>query len=99
MVVRQKLVNASNVGEPLPFLAAGFIFVNNNAPAEIQGSAQALFIMLTYGFGMYFGTEGAGLLNQRLTREAPNPSTGQIEHVTDWRAFFVSVAAGTPNVP
>jgi nucleoside transporter len=71
------------------FLAAGFIFVDTNAPKEIQGSAQALFLVLTYGLGTYFGTEGAGFLNQKLTREAVNPATGQVEKVTDWRTFWL----------
>ena len=71
------------------FLAAGFIFVDENTAADIKGSAQALFIVLTYGLGTYFGTEGAGWLNQYLTREVTDPATGEVQRVTDWKTFWL----------
>jgi nucleoside transporter len=71
------------------FLAAGFIFVADNAPKEISGSAQALFIVLTYGFGTYFGTEGAGWLNQACTRDVVDPATKQVTRVTNWAKFWL----------
>ncbi len=71
------------------FLAAGFIYVATNSPKTISGSAQALFIVLTYGLGMYFGTEGAGWLNQACTRDQVDPTTGQTHRVTDWRTFWL----------
>lgn len=39
------------------FFAAGFIHVDNKAPQQIRASAQALFGFLTYGLGMYLGSE------------------------------------------
>src|SRR5262249_56031448 len=39
------------------FFAAGFIHVDNEAPREIRGSAQALFTFLTYGLAMWLGSE------------------------------------------
>src|SRR5207249_1214190 len=48
------------------FFAAAFIHVENTAPKEIQASAQSLFIFLTYGVGMFLGTETSGRLNQLL---------------------------------
>ena len=71
------------------FFAAGFIHVANTAPASIINSGQALFAMLTYGLGMYLGTEASGWLNQRLTREVVDPATGTSERVTDWRTFWL----------
>jgi nucleoside transporter len=37
------------------FFAAGFIYVDNEAPPEIRASGQALFTFLTYGLGMWLG--------------------------------------------
>ncbi|HEY1785012.1 MAG TPA: MFS transporter, partial [Pirellulales bacterium] len=71
------------------FFAAGFMFVDETAPRTIAASGQALFAMLTYGLGMYFGTEASGWLNQRLTREVVDPATGTAERVTDWRTFWL----------
>jgi len=42
------------------FFAAGFIHVNNTAPKDIANSGQALFAVLTYGLGMWLGTEASG---------------------------------------
>jgi nucleoside transporter len=42
------------------FFAAGFIHVEKTAPADIQASGQALFGVLTYGLGMWLGTEASG---------------------------------------
>jgi nucleoside transporter len=77
------------------FLAAGFMYINDVAPENISSSAQSLFSVVTYGLGMYLGTEGAGWLNQRLTRDVVNPATGQTERVTDWRTFWLVPAIGS----
>lgn len=71
------------------FLAAGFMYIDVVAPEGVSSSAQSLFAVLTYGLGMYLGTEGAGWLNQRLTREVPDPETGATKRVTDWRTFWL----------
>lgn len=42
------------------FFAAGFIHVDNESPPEIRASAQALFGFLTYGAGMWLGSEASG---------------------------------------
>jgi nucleoside transporter len=70
------------------FFTGGFIHVNNIAPKDISNSAQGLFGVVTYGLGMYLGTEASGWLNQYLTREVADPKTGTIERVTDWRMFW-----------
>ena len=71
------------------FFAAGFIHVDNTAPRSIAASGQALFAVLTYGLGMYLGTEASGWLNQRLTRDVVDPATGTVERITDWRTFWL----------
>ncbi len=76
------------------FFAAGFIHVDNTAPAGIKSSAQSLFAVLTYGLGMWLGTEASGWLNQWFTVEAPDPKTGKLTRVTDWRKFWLVPCAG-----
>jgi predicted MFS family arabinose efflux permease len=76
------------------FLAAGMIHTSNIAPAEIKASAQSLFGVLTYGLGMYIGTEAAGLLNQHYTYETTDPVTGAKTKVTNWRAFWLVPCIG-----
>src|SRR6185437_10904006 len=49
------------------FLAAGFIHTDNKAPADIRGSAQALFSFLTYGVGMWIGNMVAGNVVKHFT--------------------------------
>lgn len=71
------------------FLAAGQIHMSQAAPPEITASAQALLGVLTYGLGMYLGTEAAGWLNHRLTRETVDPQTGQTVQETNWRLFWL----------
>lgn len=76
------------------FFAAGFIHVENTAPAELRNSAQALFGVLTYGLGMYLGTEASGWLNAFFTKEVVDPATGAATKVTNWRAFWTVPAVG-----
>ncbi len=77
------------------FLAAGMMHTSNIAPPEIQASAQSLFGVLTYGLGMYFGTEAAGWLNQYYTRDVVDPVTGATSKVTDWRRFWLVPCVGS----
>lgn len=76
------------------FFAAGFIYVEQTAPAEIRNSGQALFGALTYGLGMYLGTEASGWINQMFTREAIDPATGKTVKVTDWAKFWLVPCVG-----
>jgi nucleoside transporter len=66
------------------FFAAGFIHVDNEAPADIKGSAQALFIFLIYGLAMWLGSELSNEVFQRTSREVPAPVQSQTAVVTDW---------------
>lgn len=70
------------------FFAAGFIHVDNTAPSDIKASGQALFAVLTYGLGMWLGTEASGWLNQWATVETTDPATGAIVKKTDWTKFW-----------
>jgi nucleoside transporter len=76
------------------FFAAGFIYVEKTAPEAIRNSGQALFGSLTYGLGMYLGTEASGWINHYFTREAPDPTTGQIVKTTDWQKFWMIPCLG-----
>src|SRR5262249_26553588 len=76
------------------FFAAGFIHVDNTAPADIKASGQALFAVLTYGLGMWLGTEASGWLNQYFTRDVVGGGTGQTVKETDWTRFWLVPAFG-----
>lgn len=76
------------------FFAAGFIHVDQTAPRDISASGQGLFAVLTYGLGMWLGTEASGWLNQWLTRESIDPVTGMVVKTTDWRTFWLIPCAG-----
>ena len=60
------------------FFAAGFIHVDNESPSDIRGSAQALFVFLTYGLGMWLGSELSGVI-------FPNSNS----HSRSWRGIPV----------
>ncbi|MGQ0636896.1 MAG: MFS transporter [Planctomycetaceae bacterium] len=70
------------------FFAAGFIHVENTAPAAIRNSGQALFGTLTYGLGMYLGTEASGWIHQICTKEIVDPATGLTSRSTNWTKFW-----------
>src|SRR5260370_42500693 len=56
------------------FFAAGFIYVDNEAPRNIRASGQALFTFLTYGVGMWLGSQLSGVVKDYYTsgtKEAP----------------------------
>ena len=76
------------------FFAAGMIHTENIAPIDIKASAQSLFGVLTYGLGMWVGTEASGWLNQMLTHETVDPASGEKVSVTDWRTFWAIPCAG-----
>jgi MFS family permease len=76
------------------FFAAGMMHTEKIAPPGITASAQALYGVLVYGLGMWLGTELAGWLNQRYTRETVDPATGQIVRVTDWQKFWIIPCIG-----
>ena len=76
------------------FFAAGMIHTENMAPPGVKASAQSLFAVLTYGLGMYLGTEASGWLNQRCTRQTIDPTTGQTVRVTDWTRFWLIPCVG-----
>jgi nucleoside transporter len=66
------------------FFAAGFIHVDNESPADIKGSAQALFVFLTYGLAMWLGSELSNVVFDRTTRLEPAPIESKALTVTDW---------------
>ncbi|MFN0196021.1 MAG: MFS transporter [Planctomycetaceae bacterium] len=76
------------------FFAAGFIHVENTAPKDIQASGQSLFAVLTYGLGMWIGTEASGWLNHYFTKESRDPATGVITKTTNWRMFWLVPCVG-----
>jgi nucleoside transporter len=76
------------------FFAAGFIHVDNTAPAAIRNSGQALFGALTYGVGMFLGNEASGLLHSWFTKETIDPVTNERLRVTNWSLFWLVPCIG-----
>jgi nucleoside transporter len=68
------------------FFAAGFIHVDKEAPADIRGSGQALFTFLTYGVGMWLGSEFSNRIFGTFTTEQKTDVTAQTMRVTEWFA-------------
>jgi len=44
------------------FVRQGFVFVNSTAPKDISNSAQALFIVVMFGFGFLVGSQYTGVI-------------------------------------
>ena len=76
------------------FFAAGMIHTQDIAAADIKASAQSLFGVLTYGLGMWIGTEASGWLNQYYTRESVVPATGEKISSTNWGKFWLVPCIG-----
>jgi nucleoside transporter len=66
------------------FFAAGFIHVDNEAPTDIRGSAQALFTFLTYGVGMWVGSEFSGRVFGWYTADRPAAVKTETLTIPDW---------------
>ncbi len=67
------------------FLAAGFIYTDEKAPAAIRGSAQALFAFLVYGAGMWIGNEISGRVVDHYT----------VNGVIQWSRVWMVPAIGS----
>lgn len=61
------------------FIGVGFVYVNQAAPKDIMGSAQALLTVVLYGFGLFLGTQFTGVVMDRL----------QIDGKFRWRPIFL----------
>lgn len=60
------------------FNISGSLFIEKETPANIRGSAQGLFMMMTNGIGAMMGSYGSGWLVQRYTHA----------QTTDWSAVW-----------
>src|SRR5439155_13147917 len=70
------------------FFAAGFIYVDNEAPPSIRASGQALFTFLTYGLGMWLGNIVSGYVVKHFSATAPNAVT------YNWYAIWLVPSVG-----
>lgn len=65
------------------FNISGSLFVEKEAPKEIRGSAQGLFMLMTNGIGAIIGSYGSGWVVQQYT----------VNKVTDWQTVWFIFAA------
>ena len=70
------------------FFAAGFIYVDNEAPKEIRASGQALFTFLTYGVGMWLGNMLSGYVVDHYTTGPENSP------IRNWYAIWLIPSVG-----
>jgi nucleoside transporter len=61
------------------FFAAGFIHTDNKSPADIRASAQAFYMFLTYGVGMWIGNIISGQVVSHFTA-----ASGAIDWTKVW---------------
>jgi nucleoside transporter len=61
------------------FISVGFVYVNQTAPKDIVGSAQALLTVVLFGFGLFVGTQFTGVVMDRLA----------VEGKFRWRPIFL----------
>jgi nucleoside transporter len=82
------------------FFAAGFIHVDNESPSDIKGSAQALFVFLTYGLAMWLGSELSNVVFTSTTQEVAATAKSETLIVTDyylgtgWQTYEMTNASG-----
>ena len=60
--------------------------MDNTAPTDIRASGQALFSFLTYGVGMYLGSELSGRVAEAYTDAATR--------TTNWSGFWTVPCIG-----
>jgi len=65
------------------FNISGSLFVDNETPQSMRGSAQGLFMMVTNGIGAMIGSYGSGWLVQKYTNDS----------ATDWSTIWYICAA------
>ena len=51
------------------FIGVGFIYVAQQAPPEILGSATGLYTVALFGFGLFLGTQFTGVVMDRYTQD------------------------------
>lgn len=69
------------------FFVTGQIYIDKKASPEIRGQAQGLIVFVTYGVGMFIGTQVAGLIYNGFLEEAQSLSLDK------WQDFWL-VPAG-----
>ena len=79
------------------FLIGGSLYVAKVAPAEIRASAQALYAIVTFGFGRVIGAILGGYVETvnttKLPVRLPMPGLSDLDAVVNWQQVF-AVPAG-----
>lgn len=67
------------------FVMTGQLYTDQEAPDHLRSTAQGLLTFLTYGVGMFLGSNLSGVVVDYFTRD----------NVTDWSSFWYISAAGS----
>jgi nucleoside transporter len=70
------------------FFMTGQLYTDQEAPAHLRGTAQGFLTFLTYGVGMFIGSQLSGSALDFFT----TTSAGVVTH--NWRAFWLSSSLG-----
>ncbi len=65
------------------FNISGSLFIETSTDSKIRSSAQGLFMMMTNGFGAYFGSKVSGFLIDRFFTA---------DGIKDWQTIWLSFA-------
>jgi nucleoside transporter len=68
------------------FVRQGFVYVNTVAPKDISNSAQALFVVVMFGFGFFVGSQFTGVVMDRY-----KTADGKFQ----WRSLYLVPCALT----
>ena len=74
------------------FFVAGQIYVDKKSTADIRSQAQGLFVLITYGLGMFIGAQVAGYIYNLLLKGQTALS------VQSWQQFWLVFAVMTTVV-
>ena len=75
------------------FLIAGSLYVAQVAPIDIRASSQALYSVVTFGFGRVVGAIFGGIIETANTTKLPVsvsiPGMNDLDKLVNWQAVFV----------
>jgi MFS family permease len=75
------------------FMIGGSLYVAQIAPIDIRASSQALYSMITFGFGRVVGALFGGYIETANTVKLPVsiavPGMNDLDKLVDWQSVFV----------
>jgi len=70
------------------FFVTGMLYTDQEAPSSLRNTAQGFYTFLTYGIGMFIGSELSGVALDYFTA---GPASHQVHH---WMSFWLTSSTG-----